>query len=315
VLTGRGSFARVLALTAMVALGSACGATSSLQSSGSPLPGQGKPTIVLGGKGSTEQLVLGELYAQAFRAQGYVVVLEPNVGDTEQINAALQSGRIEAYPEDLGDLATTDAGHTAPVASEGDAELIAQNYELAHGATMMMPVTPFSDTGELVTLASFAKQRNLTTIEQLKALPFRLKFGDYAGQDSLYAGYAGLQQAYGLTNLEFVPLAAGTSIYDALDTHQVQLGDGLSTDPKLTGGTYAVLSDPKSIFGFHHVALIIQSSLLSRLGPQFRQIYSSVTDLLTLSAIQALNKEVAMDGQMPATVAHEFLLANRLVAA
>jgi osmoprotectant transport system substrate-binding protein len=314
VLTGRGHLSRVAALAGMVVVLCSCGAAATSRSSASSLPGQGKPTIVLGDKGSGEQLLLGELYAQAFRALGYVVVLEPNIGGTQQVNTAFQSGQINAYPEYLGELAATDAGHTAPLTSESQAEQIAQQYEQAHGATVMMPVTPFSNTGELVTLESFARQRNLTTIEQLKALPFRLKFGDYAAQETRYGGYMGLQQAYGLANLQFVPLASDASIYDALDTHLVQVGDGLSTDPQLTSGTYAVLSDPKNIFGLQHVALIINTSLLNRLGPQFQQIYSSVTNLLTLSAMQALNRAVALDNQIPASVAHSFLLANHLVS-
>lgn len=313
-LTGRGHLSRAAALAGMVVLLCSCGAAATSRSSASSLPGQGKPTIVIGDKGSGEQLLLGELYAQAFRALGYVVVLKPNIGGTQQVNAAFQSGQINAYPEYLGELAATDAGHTAPLASESQAEQIAQQYEQAHGATVMMPVTPFSNTGELVTLKSFARQRNLTTIEQLKALLFRLKFGDYAAQETRYGGYTGLQQAYGLTNLQFVPLASGASIYDALDIHLVQVGDGFSTDPQLTSGTYAVLSDPKNIFGFQHVALIINTSLLNRLGPQFQQIYSSVTNLLTISAMQALNRAVALDNQIPASVAHSFLRANHLVS-
>ena len=302
-LTGSRYLSRVFAPAAMVVLLCACGATTS---SSNVTP----PTIVLGDKGSTEQLLLGELYAQALRAQGYIVVLEPNLGDTEQLDAAFQSGRIDAYPEDLGDLAATDAGHSALVASEAEAEQIGQQYELAHGAMVLLPVTPFSASGAAVTLASWATQRNLTTIGQLSALPFRVKYGDDTADQSEFGG---LQQAYGLSNVEFVPLAAGTSVYDALNNHVVQVGEGLATDPQLTVGAYAVLSDPKNIFGFHHVALIIRTSLLSRLGSRFQQTYSSVTNLLTLSAMQSLNKAVAVDGQMPASAAHSFLLANGLV--
>lgn len=312
-MTGRGSFSRVLALAAIFSLVCACGAVAK-STTHSPLPGEGKPTIVLGDKGSTEQLLLGELYAQALRAEGYVVVLEPNIGDTTQINAAFQSGRIDAYPEDLGALGSIDAGKTAPVASETDAEHIAQQYEQAHGGTVMTPVTPFSDAGAAVTLDAFAKQRNLTSIDQLGSLPFHLKFGDFAENETQYSGFGGFQRAYGLTNIQFVPLAAGTSIYDALDTHLVQVGDGSQTDPQLTTGTYAVLSDPKEIFGFHHVALIIRTALLDRLGSQFRQIYSSLTNLLTLTAVQAMKRAVEVDGQVPATVAHAFLLENHLIS-
>lgn len=313
-LTGRRHLVHAAVLAGLVLLLAACGGGPASRSSASTLPGQGKPTIVLGDKGSDEQHLLGELYAQAFRALGYVVVLEPNIGDTHQIQAAFQSGQINAYPEYLGELAAVDAGHAAPLTSESEAEQIAQQYEQGHGATVMTPVTPFSNTGELITLESFAKERNLTTIEQIKDLPFRLKFGDHAGEETQYAGYMGLQQAYGLTNLQFVAIVSGTSIYDALAAHLVQVGDAFATDPQLTNGTYAILTDPKNVFGFQHVGLVINTSLLSRLGPQFEEVYATVTNLLTLSAIQALNTAVAIDNRIPSSVAHSFLLANHLVS-
>lgn len=313
-LIDRGHLLRTVALAGTAVLLAACGAPATSGSGTSPLPGQGKPTIVLGDKGSGEQLLLGELYAQAFRAQGYVVVLEPNAIDTRQIDAAFQSGQINAYPEYLGELATTDAGHAAPLTSENEAEQIAQQYEHAHGATVMLPVTPFSNANALIALRSFTQPRGLTTIAQLESVPFRLKFGDDAAGQTRYDGFGGLQKAYGLTNLQFIPLASGESIYDALDGHAVQVGSAFSTDPQLGGQTYAVLSDPKNIFGFQHVALIINTSLLNRLGPQFRQVYSAVTRLLTLSAMQSMNGAVALDNQIPASVAHSFLTANHILS-
>lgn len=292
----------------------ACGGgSSSPASSSSGLPGTGKPTIILGDKNFDEEFLLGELYAQAFRAKGYTVELKPNIGGSELINTVFQAGQINAYPEYLGEAATTDAGYAQPLTSEAQTEQIAQQYEQAHGATVMMPVTPFFDTDELITLKTFAQQNNLTTIEQLKGLG-PLKLGDYAAEQTRYEGYVGLQQAYGLTNLQFVPLAAGAPIYAALDSHQVQVGDAFSTDPQLSSGNYAVLSDPKNIFGFQHIALIIKTSLLKQLGPAFQQTYADLTKLLTTSAMQALNKAVSIDKQSPTAVARSFLAANHLLS-
>jgi osmoprotectant transport system substrate-binding protein len=312
--TGHEHGRRFVLLAGMVVLLTACGGTTTSRSDASTPPGQGKPTIVLGDTSSDEELVLGELYAQAFRAMGYIVDLKPNIGGSQQADTALQSGQIDAYPEYLGILAASDAAYTAPLTSEGQAEQIAELYEQSHGATVMMPVTPFSNTDGLVALESFAQQRSLTTIGQLKSVPFRLKFGGYAAEQTRYDGYSGLQQAYGLSNLQFVPLPAGTSVYAALDSHLVQLGDASLTDPQLAGATYAVLSDPKNIFGFQHVALIIKSSLLNQLGPAFQQTYTSVTNLLTITVMRALNRAVTIDGAIPASVAHSFLLANHLLS-
>ena len=290
----------------------ACGGGATPSTSAGSLPGQGKPTIVLGDKNSGEDVLLGELYAQAFRAEGFVVDLKPNAGGSQQIDTMFQAGQINAYPEYLGEVAATDAGHPQPFSSAAQTEQIAMQYEQSHGATVMLPVTPFSNSDQLIALRSFAQQKNLTTIAQLDRLG-PLKFGAYPAAQTRYAGYVGLQQAYGLTNLQFVAVAAGPPTYAALDSHGVQLADGFATDPQLASGAYAVLDDPKNIFGFQHVALILKASLLNQLGPAFQKTYTSLTNLLTTSAMQTMNGAVSIEGQIPASVAHSFLLTNHLL--
>lgn len=295
------------------ASGSSSSASSSASSSPTALPGKGKPTIVLGDKNFDEEFILGQLYAQAFRAKGYTVQLKANIGGSELINKTFQSGKINAYPEYLGEVVSSDSGYNKPLKSEAQTLSLAQSYEQKHGATVMTPVTPFYDTDELITLKTFAKKHgNLTSIGQLKGLG-TLKLGDYPPERTRYQGYVGLKQAYGLTNLQFVPLAAGSPIYNALDSGQVQVGDAFSTDPQLLSGKYQPLKDPKNIFGFQHVALIINTKLLNQLGPAFKQTYQKLTALLTTPAMQAMNKAVAINKQKPDAVAKEFLQKNGML--
>jgi glycine betaine/choline ABC-type transport system substrate-binding protein len=58
------------------------------------LPGTGKPQVTIGDKNFTEQFVLGELYYQALKAQGFPVLLNQNIGPTEVTIQALQTGRL-----------------------------------------------------------------------------------------------------------------------------------------------------------------------------------------------------------------------------
>ena len=308
-----------LAGMSMMALAVACGSSAGSGSGGSSpsgqaagQPGKGKPTIILGDKNFDEEYVLGQLYAQAFEAKGYTVQLKDNIGGSELINKVFQSGKINAYPEYLGEIVSSDAGYSKPLTSEAQTLQLAQSYEQQHGATIMTPVTPFYDTDELVTLKSFAQQHHLASTGDLKSAG-QLKLGDYAAEQTRYEGYVGLQQAYGLHNLQFVPLAEGSPIYNAIDTGQVQVGDAFSTDPQLLSGKYTVLSDPQHIFGFQYVGMVINAKLLSKLGPAFQQTYNAVNQLLTTSAMQAMNKAVSVDKQDPAAVAKAFLQANHLL--
>ncbi|MBO0819795.1 MAG: hypothetical protein J2P26_02975 [Nocardiopsaceae bacterium] len=314
---------KTAAVTGLVLLAAACGSSGGSGSSGSSsgasqgsgaLPGKGKPTIILGDKNFDEEYILGDIYAQAFRAKGYTVQLQSNIGGSELINNVFQSGKINAYPEYVGEIVSTDAGNENPIASEAETEKLAGAYESQHGATFLTPVTPFYDTDELITLKSFATAHHLSEVGDLKNAGPSLKLGDYSPELTRYAGYAGLKKAYGLTNLKFVPLASGSPIYNAVDDGQVQVGDAFSTDPQLLSGKYQVLKDTKNIFGFQHVGLVIKSSLLKQLGPQFQQTYAAVTKLLTTPVVQALNKAVALDQEDPNTVAKAFLQANHLVS-
>jgi len=319
---------RVLATTALLGVATvaaACGSSSKAASSSTSttssssttakttstfLPGKGKPTIILGDKNFEEEYVLGYLYAGAFKAEGYTVDLKPNIGGSALINKVFQSGKINAYPEYLGEVAATDAGYNKPLTSEAETYKIGEAYEKAHGATIMLPVTPFQDKDEMIVLKSFAKAHHLTKIGQLKALG-PMKYCDYPAEENRYEGFLGLKEVYGLTNLQFVPLAPGLQ-YKALDSHQCTAADAFSTDPQLLSGKYAVLKDTKHIYGFQHVALVIKTKLLSELGPSFPKIYKRLTDLLTIPVMQALNKGVDIDKKTPEAVANAFLAANGL---
>ncbi|MGH9062070.1 MAG: glycine betaine ABC transporter substrate-binding protein, partial [Acidimicrobiales bacterium] len=80
----------------------------------------------------------------------------------------------------------------------------------------------------------------------------------------------------------------------------------------LLGGKYAVLTDPKGIFGYQQVAPVVSNKLLTAEGPAFQQILNAVTAKLTTPAIQQMNLAVAVNQQNPATVASQFLAANGL---
>jgi len=81
--------------------------------------------------------------------------------------------------------------------------------------------------------------------------------------------------------------------------------------PPLASGKYKVLKDPKNIFGFQNIALVVDKSKVS-VCPSLLSTVDAINKLLTTPAIIALNKAVAIDHQQPVTVAAAFLKANHL---
>ena len=119
--------------------------TTTSSTSSADLPGTGKPTVTIGDKNYTEQFILGQLYMQALKAQGYTVNINQNIGPTDVTLQALKSGALSMYPEYLNVLNASvvhsHGGHvSAPAAYDA-----AQKYVTAHGLELLN-MTPFSDT-------------------------------------------------------------------------------------------------------------------------------------------------------------------------
>ncbi|MEO6857744.1 MAG: glycine betaine ABC transporter substrate-binding protein [Solirubrobacteraceae bacterium] len=263
----------------------------------------------MGDKNFDEEYLLGDLYQQALAAKGYTVTLKGNIGSSEIIYKALQSGQIQMYPEYTGTLLTAIAGDTNPPKSAEQTFKLADTFVKKHGFTLLNQ-TPFFDADGLAATTAYAKAHSLSTIADLKKLG-KISYGAPAENRTRYDGLIGLEKVYGLHNLNFVPLAEGLN-YKALDSGQVKVATIFTTDPQLQSGKYKVLTDTQKLFGFQNVAPVVKQGLISSEGPAFTQTLNKVSALLTLPAIIKMNAAVQLDRQAPASVAHAFLAANGL---
>ena len=306
---------------AIAACGSSKSSSSSSSSSSGPSstagpapatsgPGVGKPPVTLGDKNFEEEYLLGALYQQALQAKGFKVNLKGNIGSSEIIWKALQSGQIDMYPEYTGTLLSAIAGDNKPPTSAKQTYALAQAYANKHGF-VLLGQTPFYDADGLAVLKVNAQKHGLTTIASVQKLG-SVKYGAPAENQTRYFGLVGLKKVYGLNHLQFVPLAEGLN-YKALDSGQVGVATIFTTDPQLQSGKYVVLSDTKKLFGFQNVAMVVKKSVVKAEGPAFVQTVNKVSSLLTLPAIIKMNAAVALDQQSPTAVAQQFLKANGLV--
>jgi osmoprotectant transport system substrate-binding protein len=266
------------------------------------------PTIVIGTKNFTEEYVLGQLYKQALEGAGFTVKFPGSFGSSELIDTAITSGKINFYPEYTG-VIVLDLAKQASPKSAAATYAAAKKFEETRGLTLL-DATPFYDTDSFGMLTSTAKKLGVKTIADMK----KVKSFSYAGYPECKTRITcllGLKQIYGLTQVKFVPLAS-ISVYTLLDQGKITAGDVFSTDPQLGGTNYTVLVDTKHIFGFQNVAPIVSQKVLSAAGPKFAQVVNAVSAKLTIQAMIAMNKAVAVDKQTPAAVAAAFLKANNL---
>jgi len=297
----------VLALATVLAL-AACGSSKS-STTNTTAATSGKPAVAIGAKNFAEENILGQLYTQALKAKGFNVSLTENIGSSEIIWKALKANRIQMYPEYTGTLLSAVAEQPTPPKSEQAAYEEAKAFAEKEGFTLTEK-TPFYDSNALATLPAFAKAHSLTGIEDLKPLGKSLKLGGPPEFATREEGLPGLEKVYGVKPT-FKPVAI-ESTYPALEGGQVQVQNVFTTDGQLLGNKFVVLKDPKHVFGFQNVAPVVSKKVLEQQGPEFEATLNNVSKLLTIPAIQQMNKAVSVEKQSPAAVAGEFLKANGL---
>jgi osmoprotectant transport system substrate-binding protein len=306
----------LLALLAVFALG-ACGdddddggGGGDQQQAASDQPGKGKPAVTLGTKDFTEEFVLGELYKQALEAKGYQVNLKKNIGSTEIIDKALTSEKIDGYPEYLGVSVAVVAGKDIVPKSDTQTYDLAKDFYEGRGQVISQQ-TPFFDVDAIATKKDFAEKNGLKSVADLKKLD-TFTVGARPEFKDRFQGLKGMRSEYGLTNAQFKQLALGIQ-YQALDSGDVDSANVFSTDAQLASGKYTVLEDPKGVFGYQHVAMVMNKDKNDALGPEFFATIDGVSKLLTNDAMISMNKAVAIDKQDEAEVAKKFLEANNLL--
>ncbi len=282
------------------------GAASAAPGAGAPnsLPGAGRPRVMLGDKNFAEQFVLGELYMQALQARGFSVELNRNIGPTEVTIQALQSGRIDIYPEYLGTWNTKVAGYHRVFQTLSGAYRAAQRYAVGRGLRLLDP-TPFSNTGAIAVTPVYAKAGGVRTIADLGRVAHALTLGG----PLQFAQLPALERSYNFVPAAFKALEGGAQ-YQALDAGAVQAAEVNTTDGQLIVPDYQLLSDPRHVFGWGNVVPVVPAKVLAAEGPAFAATINEVDSLLSTSVMRALNASVDLAHQDPALVARQFLLAH-----
>src|SRR5581483_10745873 len=153
--------------------------------------------IVVGSKNFTEQLVLGELVAQAIeRDTGLPVDRRLNLGGTLICDRALLTGDVDVYVEYTG-TALTAVFHQ-PVRPDPAAVFEAVRAAYAQSGRTLLPPLGFNNTFAILVRGRDARDRGLKTIDDLsrEAPKWRAGFGyEFIERPD---GYSGLARTYGL---------------------------------------------------------------------------------------------------------------------
>jgi osmoprotectant transport system permease protein len=272
------------------------------------LPSNAAGAVVVGSKNFTEQIVLGELMAQAIEAEGLPVTRKLNLGGTFICDGALRSGDIDLYTEYTGTAVTAVFHQDVPHDRARALDLARRLYASAD-VTALEPLG-FNDTFAIFVRGEVARQRHLETIDDLRSLAKQWTPG--FGYEFLQRadGYPGLIAAYGL-EFGHPPRAMDLSlIYKALADGQVDVIAGDATNALIDPLGLVALDDDRGYFPPYDAVPVARTSTVLR-HPEIRRAMARLAGRITERDMRAMNRAVDVDRRDPKDVAREFLESIR----
>ena len=273
----------------------------------------GMSTIRIGSTNFSEQLIVGELYAQVLEAAGYKIERKFNLGAREVVLPALESGQIDFEVDYLATLlafldknaqGSTDAATTAKTLED---RLKAKNL-------VQFDFAPAVDQNGIVVTKETATRLNLKKVSDLAPLAKDLVFGGPATCPTREFCAVGLEKVYGIKFKTFRPLDTGGPLtVTALEGKQIDVALLFTSDAIIAVKGFVLLEDDKKLQLSDNVVPILRKDIADKGGSDLRNRVNDVSKKLTTVELTELNKQVGIDKKDPKDVAREWLKKQGLL--
>ena len=266
-------------------------------------------SLTIGSKNFTEQIVLGEIYAQALEAAGYDISTDLSLGSEQVALRTLEEGEVSGYPE-YTSTALTSFFEFAPEDVPGDAQAAFEETQddFADRGLVAYPPTPFSSANAVGLLSKTADELGISSISDLEDHQDLALYGSPECRQRIDC-LAGLEEYYGLDGLRenFTPVDIGAR-YEVLDKGDADLSILFTTDAQLfTSDEYTTLEDDMGVLPAGNVIFIASQEAADEAGPDFAETIEAVQQDLSLEVMQELNARVDVDREKPADAARSYL--------
>jgi osmoprotectant transport system substrate-binding protein len=290
--------AAILLAVALGCIAGGCGANSTPNSA---------VTLTVASKDAAEEVILGEIYAQALEAAGYKV----------KRHLRLPSGlppfereglRISGYPEHLN-IALKDILRIKEDVPGDPMEA----YELAkerleeRGLTAFSP-TSFSRSKAVGLLRKTAEERDLKTLSGLSEEAGEMTIAAGLSCSSFLDCLGGLERFYGIA-FELFLSTEPVSRYKVLETGAADASILLSTEGRLAGrrSEFVILEDDKHRLPAGNAFWVTTPEVVDEAGPDYEKAIVGAQTGLTLKVMQELDAKVKLEKEPVAKVAAEYL--------
>jgi osmoprotectant transport system substrate-binding protein len=264
--------------------------------------------IVVGSKNFTEQLILGELLAQAL-AQRCSAAIERRfyLAGTYICQQAMLSGRIDTYVEYTGTALSAVLKKDYSGDPQSVYDRVKSAYKQRFNLDVMAPLG-FNNTFAMVVRGEDARRMGISRLSQLGQYAPQMKLG--VGYEFLERkdGYQGLVRTYDLRFEEAPRVMDLGLLYRALENRSVDIVAGNNTDGLIEAMGLVVLEDDKHYFPPYDAVPIVRPEMLQRC-PASRQVFEDLAGRITADQMRKMNYAVDGKKEDAAQVVTRFLHA------
>jgi osmoprotectant transport system permease protein len=260
--------------------------------------------ITIGSKNFTEQVILGELVAQAIEeTTSLSVERRLNLGGTLVCDEALRRGDIDLYVEYTG-TALTALFNEKPGEPGQVLDRVRALY--ADRGITVMPGLGFNNTFAILVRTGAAQQNGLSTISDLARVSadWRAGFGyEFLERPD---GYVGLARQYGLRFRDAPRVMDLNLIYRALAAGEIDVTAGDATSGLIAALDLTQLQDDRRYFPPYDAVPVVRAATLRRY-PEFGAALDRLAGRISEEAMRRMNHEVDGLRRDPREVARRFL--------
>jgi glycine betaine/choline ABC-type transport system substrate-binding protein len=265
----------------------------------------GPPSVAVGSKNFSEQVILGEIVAQLLESRGVAVTRRLNLGGSFICHRAILAGDLDVYVEYTGTALTAILHEPVDHDPKAVYRKVSEAYRSQFGLEWSAPLG-FNNTFAIAMRPERAGRLGIRAISDLKRHQDSLRPG--FGHEFLERqdGFRGLVAVYGL---EFAHPPRGIElglIYRALMEDEVDFVAGNVTDGLIDKFGLTVLEDDRAFFPPYDAAAVYRPET-ARAVPAFAETLRLLEGAIDGPAMRRLNRRVDEEGVSVPEVVRSFL--------
>lgn len=299
----------VLLVAALVSVVAACGGSGGGAQGGGE-GGSGDKSITVSSKKFTEQILLGEMYGQAFENAGYDVERKLNLGSEQIMDKSLRDGSIDVYPEYTGTalVAIVKDKRGKRDTPEETYKVVDEFYQNRDPKMKMLEPAPFDNNYGIVMRTEKAEELGIENMQDLADNSDQLVFSSYSEFQNRSDGFPNMQKNYN-DGFKFKDIKIVNDLgirYKALAEGEADVAIGFTTDGQLASDELRVIEDKKAIWPYYYPAPVLMQKFLDD-NPDAEKILNEVSQSLDAEKMRELNGAVDLEQEDYEDVAQQHL--------